>query len=359
MAIAMSQFNGRSRRKILLRRAKLFLDFNYAKAMKQHKPLVALLFLTSRCNASCSYCFAPHRGESKDLPAEAWKGLIDELKRRGTRLIFLMGGEPLLHKAFAELVAYVKSLGLECHVTTNGVLIPQHLETLKLVDLLMVSLDGNRAGNDLNRGQGMFDLTVRGIKLAKENKIPLRINAVLTRNNVDDIQWLLDFGDSVNAYVGFTIPAECTSLNTMKEKVLTRQEIIAVHKQLLHLAKQGRKITLSEESIEHVINYPREFNELVYKTEPDHKQVASSECPYGRFIVFINAEGFIYPCTTIWEMPKVFVPKNLFHEGLDESLRNAQQIPCWSCYCAGSREWAVFSSYHGLIHAIKFSLSQI
>jgi len=272
-------------------------------------------------------------------------------------LIFLMGGEPLLYRKFDEVVSYVKSQGLECHVTTNAILIPEHIETLKKVDLLMVSLDGNKNGNDLNRGRGAFEKTTHGLEVAKANGIPLRINCVLTKNNIGDVEWLLDYADKLGAYVGFTIPAKCAALNQMSNMIMSHDEVISVHKQLLALKKQGRKITLSERSLNHVINYPRRFDELIYKSDLSHEEVYTNECPYGRFVVFINAEGYIYPCTTLWEYPSVFEPKNLFIHGFDEALRNAQELPCWICYCAGGPEWDNMSSIAGIFDALKFALS--
>ena len=284
--------------------------------------------------------------------------MLDELKKRGTRMVFLMGGEPLLHKDFDRIVDYVKALGMECDVTTNGLLIPQHLEALKKIDLLMVSLDGNREGNDLNRGRGTFDRTTHGIELAKQNGIPIRINCVLTKNNINDVEWLLDYANTLNAYVGFTVPAKCPALEAMGDKIMSREEVLDVHRKLLELKKKGAKITLSKQSLEHVLNYPRKYDELVYKTDLDHKDVFPSECPYGRYIVFIDASGYVYPCTTLWEFPSVFKPKSIFKDGFDEALRNAQELPCWICYCAGGTEWDYMSSWRGVIHAIQFSLTE-
>lgn len=114
-----------------------------------------------------------------------------------------------------------------------------------------------------------------------------------------------------------------------------------------------------ERSLNHVLDYPQSFWELIYKSEADHKQVSKSECCYGRYIVFIDAEGSIYPCTLPWEYPEGYKPKNIFRDGIDEALRNAQDLPCWICYCPGGIDWDTASSFHGIPHAIKFTLSQL
>lgn len=265
-----------------------------------------------------------------------------------------MGGEPLLYKDFLELIYYVQSKGLQCHLTTNGTLLPQYVATLKSLDLLMVSLDGNKISNDLNRGHGTWKLTTDGIKIAKENKIPLRINCVLTRNNVTDIEWLLNFGKENSSFVGFTIPVEPKNPNP--NIFLSDKEILEAHLKLLKLSEEGKQITLSQKSLEHVVNYPKAYTELILKGESLSKYYP--ECCYGRYIIFIDAEGSIYPCTTLWEQRSLFQPKNIFRDGFDSALKNAQTLPCHICSCAGGIEWNEMTSFHGLIHAVKFTLSQ-
>lgn len=339
-------------------RVRLFLKFQYCKRMRKYSPLVASLFLTSRCNLNCEYCFAEHRGEFKDLSVSQWKDIVDELKRRGTELVFLMGGEPLLYEGVGEIIEYVKRKGIQCHLTTNGILIPKFIDELKQVDLVMTSLDGNKAGNDLNRGEGSFEKITRGIEVAKQNNISLRINCVLTRNNVDDVEWLLDYAEKINAYVGFSIPAKCPETESMGSMVLSDEEVIEAHEKLLQLSREGRKITLSERSIRHVLSYPKHFDELVYKDERNYKNVSANECCYGRYCIFIDAEGSVYPCTTLWERPEVYKPKNVFRDDWNEALRNAQRLPCWICYRASGVEWENMTSFRGIIHALEFSLAQ-
>lgn len=341
----------------LYKRSKLFLKFQWHKRLHNYTPLVALLFLVSRCNLKCNYCFAEHSGEFQDLPLKDWKFIIDKLKTKGCELIFLMGGEPLLYKNFGELIDYIHDKGMQCHLTTNGLLIPEYINELKKVDLLMVSLDGNKKSNDLNRGYGSFKQIIQGIEVAKESDIPLRINCVLTKNNKDDIEWLLNFGEEHNVYVGFTIPAKSKQPDLVKDKLLTNDEIRDIHTKLLSLKNSGEKITLSEKSLKHVISYPKSYDELIMKTD---KPLSSfyRECMYGRYIVFIDAEGSIYPCTTLWEMSEVFTPKNIFRDGFDQALQNAQHLPCQICYCAGGVEWNFVSSFRGLLHSLKFARSQ-
>jgi MoaA/NifB/PqqE/SkfB family radical SAM enzyme len=349
------------------------MSFQYHRTLHKQAPLVSLLFLTSRCNfASCIYCFAENRGEFTDLPLETWKNIILDLKKRGCKLIFLMGGEPLLYQGFDEIVDFVKSQGLMCHVITNGSLVPKFIDTLMMVDLVEVSIDGLENGNDANRGLGTFRLIDMALNSLKENNVPFRLSCVLTKNNISDIKPLLDYSSKFNVYIGFTIPAEPKN-QECKLLFLSREELIKAYKEIRGLTN-FYKITLSKKSIDHILNYPCNFDKIINKDDSFkihvpkfgrlvEKQVSPNyvypnECPYGRFIVFIDASGNIYPCTSLWELKDTYTPKNIFKDGIDEALKNAQKVPCWACVCAGSEEWNRASSFRGLVHQIRFALSQ-
>jgi cyclic pyranopterin phosphate synthase len=108
--------------------------------------------ITDRCNLRCRYCmprehFGPgHRYlEPADLLA------FDEIARLarvfaslGVRKIRLTGGEPLLRRGVADLVALLAAVpGLDLAMTTNGLLLPAFAERLAQAGLrrVTVSLD--------------------------------------------------------------------------------------------------------------------------------------------------------------------------------------------------------------------------
>jgi len=58
--------------------------------------------LTARCNLECGPCPFRDPGQ-KDLPAEAWKGIIGSFGKQGVRHIVFEGGEPTLRPDLAEI----------------------------------------------------------------------------------------------------------------------------------------------------------------------------------------------------------------------------------------------------------------
>jgi radical SAM superfamily len=81
------------------------------------------LHITEKCNFKCRYCFA-HFENKNDMGISDWKRVIDNLKRSGmvTKINFA-GGEPVLHKDFAEIVDYAYGQGFDLSVISNGSLL--------------------------------------------------------------------------------------------------------------------------------------------------------------------------------------------------------------------------------------------
>ncbi len=81
--------------------------------------------ITSSCNRSCSYCFAPktippEKTMHPHMPIKTFIKSLDFLARSGIDQARLMGGEPTLHPDFPELIAHIISRGLKLLVFSNG-----------------------------------------------------------------------------------------------------------------------------------------------------------------------------------------------------------------------------------------------
>ena len=107
--------------------------------------------VTDRCNFRCRYCMPRERfGKDHAFLPRAELLSFEEVARlvgilSGTlRKVRLTGGEPLLRKDLAELIALLRQGGAApVALTTNGVLLPQFAEALARAGLsrLTVSLD--------------------------------------------------------------------------------------------------------------------------------------------------------------------------------------------------------------------------
>ena len=130
------------------------------------RPFEVTLFLTSRCNLHCRYCYADAGHKAIDMPWEVARAAIDLtaenagwLGRKSFCVGFHGGGEPTMAwKMLTRCVQYARSraeaLGLEVELfaATNGCLSrPQREFLAEHFTTLNVSLDGPQDIQDYNR----------------------------------------------------------------------------------------------------------------------------------------------------------------------------------------------------------------
>lgn len=127
----------------------------------------------------------------------------------GVEEVRLTGGEPLLRRGVAELVAGLDEIGFEdLAMTTNATLLGEHAPALRQagLDRVTVSLDTLREDRfrRLTRRQGV-DKTLAGIDAAIAAGLPApKINTVVMRGvNDDEILDLLAYAKRVGAELRF------------------------------------------------------------------------------------------------------------------------------------------------------------
>jgi hypothetical protein len=85
---------------------------------------MANLLLTNRCVRSCPYCFAGRELEPEGRGSlVSWEDAVyvaDFLFRSGEEHLSLLGGEPMLHPDFVDLLLYFRARGLRLTVFTSG-----------------------------------------------------------------------------------------------------------------------------------------------------------------------------------------------------------------------------------------------
>ena len=142
--------------------------------------------ITDRCNLRCRYCM-PDGVEwlpMEDILSYEEIGRVCRAAARlGIRHLKITGGEPLVRKGCPELIGSLKNIpGIEAvTITTNGILLEQHLDRLKLagVDGINVSLDtlDRRQFADLT-GFDRLDQVLSGIRRAVDAGFKVKVNAV-------------------------------------------------------------------------------------------------------------------------------------------------------------------------------------
>src|SRR5690606_8500446 len=149
--------------------------------------------LTDNCNFRCTYCMPVE--EMLWMPSYKLMRKEEILKMAAVfvglevKKIRLTGGEPLVSKEFPEILQGIAHLGVETTITTNGVLIHKHIESLKAagVRTVNVSLDTlNREKFQKLTGRDQIDLVWENILLLLKEGFRVKINAVALHGMIED-----------------------------------------------------------------------------------------------------------------------------------------------------------------------------
>lgn len=312
----------------LLTKLKIFKDLLFTKITKKRIPLIANLLITNRCNLRCFYCYVDvsHR-QLKDLTIDEILRIIDILHKNGTKIIVLLGGEPLLRDDIAEIIEYINKKSIICEVITNGYLAEKRIEALKLVDSVCVSLDGDSITHDLNRGKGSFNTAVNAIRLFKKNNINTRFKSVITKNNIDSLNFLAEFARKNRLFFTASIPVvyekKDYGFNTnWLGNVEARQLLI----KLRSFKKNGFPIGYSFKAINYCINWPHSYSTKIF---PANKSANFNyiKCQRKDLCLYMDVDATIYPCAALWGQGG----KNILKDGFKSAWNNFENYKCSCC----------------------------
>jgi MoaA/NifB/PqqE/SkfB family radical SAM enzyme len=141
------------------------------------------------------------------LTTDEGKKLISDLASFGSPVLLFSGGEPMIREDLPELAEFAVDQGMRVVLSTNGTLLTRELAyTFKKIGVsyVGVSVDGMEKTHDNFRGvKGAFDMTLRGIRICRDEGIKVGMRVTMNRKNVADIPALFELIEKEN------IPRAC------------------------------------------------------------------------------------------------------------------------------------------------------
>ncbi len=290
-------------------------------------PIYVILCVTDKCNLKCLYCYRESMEfGKKELTTAEMLDLVDELARRGTKYISLNGGEALLRPDLAEIHARIKERGLLSHLSTNGLLVPRHLDLVSRVDSVAISLDGDRVANDRNRGEGTYERILEVFRLLRSKGIAFHVHTVLTKNNPGALEEIMALAADYRFQAQFSIlRGEDSPTGGLQ---FSDEEMRAMLGRILEARRKGLPVFFSEESYRQAIAWP-----LPYETEriagPLPAGFHPVPCRLKQFSCHIESDGRVFPCVLLVnKFPALSVREDGFGAAWDRLAEN----PCTACY---------------------------
>ena len=196
------------------------------------------LAVTDRCNLRCTYCM-PAEGiaylpEKKLLSWEEMLRIVHVLNQLGIRKVRITGGEPFVRPGLMEFLQELAKIeNLEICLTTNGVLLENHLDSLqnlgiKNVNLSFDSLDSERFFKITRRND--FDQVYRNLMRMIEANFIVKLNAVVMHGmNETDILPLVNFTEKHPVSVRFIEEMPFNGSGLVEEKLFWDYRRILSH----------------------------------------------------------------------------------------------------------------------------------
>jgi PqqA peptide cyclase len=160
-------------------------------------PWALLAELTHACPLHCGYCSNPLElaRRSHELSACQWADVFRQAAGLGVLHTHLSGGEPLLRRDLVDITHSAVDAGLYTQLVTSGVgLAPERLDALVDAGLHSVQLSVQHADADRSdeiAGRRSFTAKQAAARLVKERGLPLGLNVVLHRLNLDAVDDLV------------------------------------------------------------------------------------------------------------------------------------------------------------------------
>jgi pyrroloquinoline quinone biosynthesis protein E len=258
-----------------------------------HRPYALLAEITYRCPLHCPYCSNPTKASSDELTAGEWERVFMEVAGLGVLHVGLSGGEPLARRDLAELVGAAREAGLYTNLITSGLgLDARRIRGLRDAGLESVQLSIQADEPELAdaiAGARAHAGKLEAARFIREAGLPLSMNVVLHRANIDRLPGILALAESLGVtrielantqYYGWAFLNRAQLLPT-REQVMAAAEIADAAK---------RRLTGKME---------------IFYVLPDYYESRPKPClqGWGRRYITVNPAGEALPCATASSIP--------------------------------------------------------
>jgi len=161
------------------------------------RPYNLIAELTYRCPLRCVYCSNPldYASVRDGLDGAQWTRVFAEAAELGCVHVGLTGGEPTLHPDLEVIVAGAAAARLYPHLVTAGTTLDRDgLAALRRAGLRSVQLsvqDAEAAASDAVAGVACFDAKLAFAEAVRAEGLPLTLNVVLHRRNLERVEALV------------------------------------------------------------------------------------------------------------------------------------------------------------------------
>jgi len=169
--------------------------------------MAVLLELTHRCPLQCAYCSNPLQMDQvkSELSTAEWKSVLEQAAKLGVLQVHFSGGEPTVRQDLTELIRHAREVGLYTNLITSGVAANQaRLDEFVAagLDHVQLSIQDSDAATAEKIGNyaGAQEKKLAFAKWVRQAGLPLTLNAVVNRHNIERVGEMIDLAVSLDAH---------------------------------------------------------------------------------------------------------------------------------------------------------------
>jgi MoaA/NifB/PqqE/SkfB family radical SAM enzyme len=252
-------------------------------------PILIEISPVGSCNQGCIFCAYEYLKKNTDrLDTQRMKKVFSEFCRMGVKAVFFSGeGEPLLHPDLAYMVRYAHSVGLDCALNTNGILLTKHVsyDLLRHLSWVRFSINAGSSASyaRIHRARkDDFQRLVKNLKDAVEIKRKQRLETSL------GIQ-LVYIGQPVREILGLAQLLKKIGLDYFAIKQFNKHPLSKFD---VRISKKDIERLREAESLA-----DKDFYVTVRESfDPQRQKRNYKKCFGMDFFAEIKCDGGVYPC---------------------------------------------------------------
>jgi len=261
----------------------------------EFRPYTLIAELSYRCPLRCSYCSNPLDWASrrKELDTETWLRVFRDAEDLGVVQLNLTGGEPLVRSDLEALIAGARKLDLYTNLITSAIpLSRERLESFRAAGLDNVQIsvqDVTADASDRIAGRRSFDRKLEVGGWVKELGMPLTLNIVLHRGNLDRVAEVVALAERMNVD-----RLELANTQYLGWALVNRRALLPTRDQL------DRARAVAAEARKRL----RGRMEVLFVT-PDYYSDYPKSCMdgWGRRFIVVSPDGLALPCHAAHTLP--------------------------------------------------------
>jgi len=301
-----------------------------------NQPTVVNWEITTACELNCPHCFCERPGDQPTT--EECHYILRELADRGTMMLTLTGGDPLLRPDFAELYVAARRLGLlvilfssMTSVSSEALSVLRRYPPQRIEATLYGATQGTF--DKVTATPGGFDRFLHGLGMLRQAGLPVVLKSLVTVDNYHEVHAMRAFA------------AEHTGTKLWR------------HDASIHPRVDGNRSPLRfRVTVEQAARLEAEFSERKRAAErfTEHATLQADTarktklltCGGGRFHFHLSGRGILSICSGLRDLGAAVVPdfelgwRRLTEEVIPE-LREMEYPPGHECIECAHRPYCI------------------